>query len=78
MTGFYSGRPVLGLLASRLPNEAGRVENIIGRKAAKEKIAEELLVHLQKLVEPHDEKKERYLAGLPPLKSKREERPAPA
>ncbi|KAI0114939.1 hypothetical protein F4814DRAFT_417606 [Daldinia grandis] len=49
MAGFYSGLPDLETLALKLPPGTGHVKDIYGRKAVKEKIAEELLEPLRKL-----------------------------
>ncbi|KAI1661567.1 hypothetical protein F4813DRAFT_344905 [Daldinia decipiens] len=49
MAGFYSGLPELGTLAPKLPPDIGHVKDIYGKKAVKEKIAEELLEPLRKL-----------------------------
>ncbi|KAI1457689.1 hypothetical protein F4805DRAFT_170295 [Annulohypoxylon moriforme] len=62
--GFYNGYAELGMLSSKFPIGAGRVEKVLGRKAAKEQIAEELLVYLRKLAAEHDEADQRFLASL--------------
>ncbi|KAK6950331.1 hypothetical protein Daesc_008657 [Daldinia eschscholtzii] len=49
MLGFFNGYPDLGALASKLPPGVGHVKDIYGRKAVREKIAEELLEPLNKL-----------------------------
>ncbi|KAI1375048.1 hypothetical protein F4677DRAFT_446955 [Hypoxylon crocopeplum] len=77
MTGFYDGYPDLGMLTSRLPSGVGRVEKVLGKKATREKIAEELLEHLRKLVAQQDEKDKQFLANLPPIR-KEEQPQAPA
>ncbi|OTA66413.1 hypothetical protein K449DRAFT_390830 [Hypoxylon sp. EC38] len=73
--GFYSGYADLDLLSEKLPEGVGRVENVLGQKPAREKIAEELLVHLRKLAAEYDEADRQFLARSPPVK---EESPAPA
>ncbi|XDG00705.1 hypothetical protein ABKA04_000320 [Annulohypoxylon sp. FPYF3050] len=74
-TGFYNGHADLGILAARFPIGAGRVKNVIGRKAAKEKIAEELLAHMRKLGADHDVADKQFLDTLG---AKNEEVPVPA
>ncbi|KAF3065342.1 putative rrna-processing protein [Daldinia childiae] len=49
MAGFYNGLPELGALALKLPPGIGHVKDIYGKKAVREKIAEELLEPLRKL-----------------------------
>ncbi|KAI1808406.1 hypothetical protein F4811DRAFT_237516 [Daldinia bambusicola] len=49
MAGFFDGLPELGALASKLPPDTGHVNDIYGKKAVREKIAEELLEPLKKL-----------------------------
>ncbi|KAI1450951.1 hypothetical protein F5Y02DRAFT_8613 [Annulohypoxylon stygium] len=73
--GFYNGHADLGILATRFPIGAGRVKNVIGRKAAKEKIAEELLAHMRKLGTEHDVADKQFLDALG---AKNEEVPVPA
>ncbi|KAI2472021.1 hypothetical protein F4781DRAFT_46542 [Annulohypoxylon bovei var. microspora] len=68
MNDFYNGHAELGLLASKLPIGIGRVENVFGKKAAKERIAEELLEYLRKLAAEHDEADQRFLASIAPKK----------
>ncbi|OTB08643.1 hypothetical protein M426DRAFT_159028 [Hypoxylon sp. CI-4A] len=77
LAGFFDGYADLGLLAQRLPKGVGRVEKVLGKKPAKEKIAESLLNHLRKLVAENDERDEQFLANLSPVK-KEEEPSAPA
>ncbi|KAI1143847.1 hypothetical protein F5Y05DRAFT_8373 [Hypoxylon sp. FL0543] len=74
--GFYSGHADLGLLAPKLPIGVGRVENVLGQKPAREKSAEDLLVHLRKLAAECDEADREFLAKSPP--AKKEQSPAPA
>ncbi|KAI1212494.1 uncharacterized protein F4807DRAFT_373673 [Annulohypoxylon truncatum] len=73
--GFYNGYVDLGILATKLPVGTGRVEKVMGKKAAKERIAEEVLVYLRKWAAEHDEADKRFLAGI---ESKKEEVPLPA
>ncbi|KAI1464656.1 uncharacterized protein F4812DRAFT_462368 [Daldinia caldariorum] len=49
MLGFFNGFPDLGALSSKLPPGIGHVNDIYGKKAVREKIAEELLEPLKKL-----------------------------
>ena len=70
LAGFFSGYPDLGMLALKLPPRIGRVENVFGRKAAREKIAEELLAPLRELASEYDKADEHYKAGLPPVEKK--------
>ncbi|KAI4862908.1 hypothetical protein F4820DRAFT_459902 [Hypoxylon rubiginosum] len=71
--GFFSGYPDMGILVSTLPAGVGRVEDVLGKRPAKEKIAEELLVHLRSIVAKHDEEYERYIETLPPVKKQESE-----
>ncbi|KAI0131685.1 hypothetical protein F4776DRAFT_627392 [Hypoxylon sp. NC0597] len=66
--GFYSGYADLDLLSLRLPVGVGYVENVLGQKPAREKIAEDLLVHLRKLAAECDEADRQFLARSPPVK----------
>ncbi|KAI0887264.1 uncharacterized protein GGS22DRAFT_156576 [Annulohypoxylon maeteangense] len=75
-SGFYNGYADLGILSTKFPIGAGRVENVLGKKAAKEQIAEQLLVQLRKQAAEHDEADKRYyLENLP---SKKDEVQVPA
>ncbi|KAI1096308.1 hypothetical protein F5B19DRAFT_141132 [Rostrohypoxylon terebratum] len=66
LAGFFDGYAELGMLATIFPQDAGRVQRVIGKKAAKEKIAEELLAHMRKLGAEHDERDKRFLDSLGP------------
>ncbi|KAI1393718.1 uncharacterized protein F4822DRAFT_22125 [Hypoxylon trugodes] len=78
MEDFWSGYPDLGMLADRLPEGVGRVEKVLGKKFVKEKIAEELLVHLRKLVDPHNKRSQHFISRLSPELKKQGAPPAPA
>ncbi|KAI2630721.1 hypothetical protein GGR54DRAFT_583864 [Hypoxylon sp. NC1633] len=69
MPDFYSGYPNLGVLGTKLPQGIGRVENVFGRKAAKEQIAEKLLDPLRKLATSRDGGDEQVIASLHPVKN---------
>ncbi|KAI1771411.1 hypothetical protein F4818DRAFT_430194 [Hypoxylon cercidicola] len=66
--GFFSGYPDMGILVSALPAGTGRVEDVLGKKSAREKIAEELVVPLRAIAAKHEEANQRYIKTLPPLK----------
>ncbi|KAI1103774.1 hypothetical protein F4804DRAFT_216451 [Jackrogersella minutella] len=68
MNDFFDGYPDLGLLAMRLPKDVGRVEKVYGKKATREKIAEELVVHLRPLAAKDDEDDREFMAGQTPSK----------
>lgn len=67
-TGFFSGYPDMGILAPALPIGVGHVKEVLGKRQAKEKIAEELLVHLRRIAAEYDEADQRFLESLPPVK----------
>ncbi|KAI0840457.1 hypothetical protein F5Y06DRAFT_240959 [Hypoxylon sp. FL0890] len=73
--GFYSGYAYLDLLAFNLPAGIGRVENVLGQKPAREKIAEDLYEHLLKLAEERSESAKEHLATLAPVKKERSPTP---
>ncbi|KAI1768838.1 hypothetical protein GGR53DRAFT_475954 [Hypoxylon sp. FL1150] len=66
--GFFSGYPVMGILGSAIPKGVGHVKEVLGKRQAKEKMAEELLVHLRGIAAGHDEADQRFLASLLPVK----------
>ncbi|KAL7627018.1 hypothetical protein AAE478_003794 [Parahypoxylon ruwenzoriense] len=65
VNGFYDGSPDLGILAPLLPPGVGRVEGVISKKVAREKIAQELLVPLRNLAAQRDEENRRFLESPP-------------
>ncbi|KAI0845163.1 hypothetical protein F5Y00DRAFT_273231 [Daldinia vernicosa] len=76
MAGFYNGLPELGTLALKLPPGIGHVKDIYGRKAVKEKIAEELLEPLRKLAAESGQADERSKPGSLPVRGTEPQVPA--
>ncbi|KAI8963893.1 hypothetical protein F5Y11DRAFT_317729 [Daldinia sp. FL1419] len=76
MAGFYSGHPELGALAPKLPPGIGHVEDIYGRKAVKEKIAEELLGPLRNLATQSGKVDEQPKPGSLPVRGAEPQVPA--
>ncbi|KAI1633736.1 hypothetical protein F4809DRAFT_570532 [Biscogniauxia mediterranea] len=74
--GFFSGYPDFGIHAGMVPVGIGRVENILSKKAAKEKIAEELLAPLQQIYDERRESDRKFMEG--PASVKPRSRPTPA
>ncbi|XXH05057.1 hypothetical protein Hte_011481 [Hypoxylon texense] len=70
--GFFSGYPDMGILVSEFPAGIGRVEDVLGKRSTKEKIAEELLAPLRSMVAKRDELDEQYIKSLPPLQQESE------
>ncbi|KAI1502744.1 hypothetical protein F5X99DRAFT_417730 [Biscogniauxia marginata] len=63
--GFFSGYPDLGINASLFPDGVGRVNNILSKKAAKEKIAEDLLKPLKQIYNKHQEDIRKFFESPP-------------
>lgn len=65
MAGFWSGYPQFDVTeSSDFPEGLGYVKDVMGKKYAKEKIAEKVLKHLLKLEEQRGEETKRILASL--------------
>ncbi|KAI5855590.1 hypothetical protein GGS23DRAFT_589487 [Durotheca rogersii] len=64
---FFDGYPDLGVLAKSLPRDIGRVKNVFGKKATKEKIAQLLLGPLTDIASKREDENRRFLNSLPPL-----------
>ncbi|KAI5926611.1 hypothetical protein F4810DRAFT_707699 [Camillea tinctor] len=60
---FFNGYPDFGIYAAQFPDDIGCVKNILGRKAAKEKIAEELLEVLEKIEDERRERDRKFMSG---------------
>ncbi|KAI0179981.1 hypothetical protein GGR52DRAFT_529292 [Hypoxylon sp. FL1284] len=69
-SGFFSGHADMGMLATALPVGCGRVEGVLGKKLAKQKIAEGLLAPLRNMAEPHDEAYQQFIKKNPHLEVK--------
>ncbi|KAI1646158.1 uncharacterized protein F4817DRAFT_341409 [Daldinia loculata] len=76
MAGFYSGLPELGTLASKLPPGIGHVKDIYGKKAVREKIAEELLEPLRGLAAKSGKADGRSKTGSLPVRETEPQVPA--
>ncbi|KAI1078436.1 hypothetical protein F5B20DRAFT_229471 [Whalleya microplaca] len=62
--GFFSGHPDFGMQPERFPENFGHVEKVYSRRAAKEKIAEEMLKYLRQLDADRDRGIQQFMQSL--------------